>query len=189
MRRGQPPRWSSVAMALAVLFAVAAWPGSTLAAHESTNTLIFEAVDGSSASGDGLIEYRGGGVLDSRWTVQLRFRGLQPNATYVAVIKGRFGATDTPGAETYSELCTIQTSPAGEGGCWWYLVQMQHVDIVQLRVATVDGSPIVQATRREDGPGSITSVPNAFSPPESSPAASPVTTPVASPSPVDLGAG
>ena len=169
-------------MLLAALLALA-WPGRPAsAAHESTNTLIFEPVAGSTtpaAKGDGVIEYRGGDVLDSRWTVQLRFTGLEPGAAYVAVLQGRFGATGTPEAELFTELCTVRASAAGEGGCWWYLVQMQHVDVVQLRVGSVDGAPIVQATRKGEGPGSIVSTPNAFSPAESSPVASPVASPPA----------
>lgn len=176
-----------VATALAALITVIAMGNSAMAVHESTNTLVFEAVRGGGspeAAGAGVIEYRGGEVLDSRWTVQLQFRGLTPGALYVAVIQGRYGATGSPEADVFSPLCTLVASPAGEGGCWWYLVRMEHLDVVQLRIGSVDGAAVVQATRKGDGPGSIASVPNAFSPLEAAPVASPVgsPSPLASPS-------
>lgn len=169
---------------VAVLLSVIPPPRATEAAHESTNALVFVPVDGSpapAATGDGVIDFRGGAELESRWTVQLQLRGLAPDATYVAVLQGRFGEPETPGAAAFTELCVVRTSPTGDGGCWWYLVGMRRVDVVQLRSDTVDGLPMAQATRGGKGPGSITSVPNDFSPP-ASPAASPaVASPVASP--------
>ena len=174
-----------LAIPLGLPIALVSFGQSALAVHESTNTLVLEAVDGSpapSASGDGVVEYRGGGALDSRWTVQLRFRGLAAGARYVAVVQGRYGAAGQPRGDEFDELCTFRATPVGEGGCWWYLVQMQQLNVAQLRLGAVDGPPVVQATRSGDGPGSIRSAPNAFSPPEASTAASPVpATPVASP--------
>ena len=169
-----------VALALGAILG----PHGTEAGHDSTNTLAFEPIDGAThpdASGDGVIAYRGGDDLESRWTVQLQFRGLEPGVRYVAVIQGRFGATGTPEAGEFTGLCTVQASETGEGGCWWYLVQMQRVGVVQLRRDAVDGAPLLQATRDEAGPGSITSVPNAYSPLATPAVGSPVALPIASP--------
>lgn len=185
MRGGMPFRCMALIAVVAVLVGLLSGHRSAAAVHESTNTLVFAPVPGSPApevSGEGVIAYRGGGVQDSRWTVQLRFSGLAPATTYVAVIQGRFGATDTPEAAEFTTLCVVATSATGDGGCWWYLVQMQHVGVVQLRTGTAPGDLVAQATRGGDGPGSITSLRNDFSPPEASPAASPVTgSPVSTP--------
>ena len=180
-----PGRCVALALALALMAALAARPPDAEAGHESTNELVFEPISGSEtspASGHGVIDYRGGSGPDSRWTIQLQFVGLAPDSTYVVALQGRYGEPDTPEAEVFTQLCVVQTSPSGDGGCWWYLLGMRRIDVVQLRLGTVDGPPVVQATRKGDGPDSITSVPNEFSPPPSSPVASPIVpSPVASP--------
>jgi len=176
----------TVALILATLVSLISTSRTVVAVHDSTNMLVFEVVDGSGsppATGEGVIEYRGGSELDSRWTVQLRFGGLAAGERYVAVVQGRYGAAGQPNGDEFNELCSFEATSTGDGGCWWYLVRMQQVNVVQLRLGAVDGPPVVQATRNGDGPGSITSFPNAYSPPEASPAASPLSTsPASSPS-------
>ena len=187
MRRVRATTWLAVAITTGVLLAAVTWLGSATAAHESTNMLVFAPVDASAvpaASGQGVIDYRGGEGEESRWTVQLRFRGLAPGSTYVAALQGYRGEPDTPEATAFTELCVVRTSASGDGGCWWYLLGMRRVDVVQLRAGSLEGAPVLQATRKGDGPGSITSVRNEFSPPEGSPAASPVLASPISASPV-----
>jgi len=108
----------TVALALATLVSLFSMSRMAVAVHESTNTLVFEAVGGdvsSKAAGEGVIDYRRG-----------RAAGL-----------------------------------------------------------SVDGATVVQATRKGDGPGSITSARNDFSPLDvASPGATPIATPVGLPSPV-----
>lgn len=185
MRLHMPGRCGALALALVLSAALAARPRDAEAGHESTNELLFAPISGSEtspASGHGVIDYRGGSGPESRWTLQLQFVGLAPESTYVVVLQGRYGEPDTPEAEVFTQLCVVQTSTAGDGGCWWYLLGIRRVAVVQLRLGTVDGPPVVQATRDDGGPGSITSVPNAFSPPPGSPVASPIgASPVASP--------
>lgn len=136
------------------------------AAHESTNYLSFAAPSGAgTALGNGEVTYHGGDADSSRWTTQFRFTGLDPNHRYVVVVKGRYGADGSPDAEAFTSLCSFQSNSSGSGGCWWYHKVLRRLGIVQLRTGDETGTVVLQATRDPSGPGSITSIPNAFSPP------------------------
>ncbi len=169
----------SGAIVLGILTAIVR-PG--LAVHESTNTLVFEPVQGegaASASGTGTVDFRGGGLEDSRWTATFRFEGLDPGAAYVVAVQGRFDAEGTPGAVEFSPICAFTTDPAGEGGCWYYFVVLINLAVVQVQAGELRGPVALQATRK-DGPGSIVGEANRFSPAQP---ATPVATPTASPAP------
>jgi len=156
--------------AIALLFFVAFASISPLlasAGHESTNALVFAPVDASPsprAAGEGKIEFHGGSEPKTRWTVTFTFTDLQPATMYMVVVRGRFGADESPEATAFTTLCRFRTDTAGAGGCWDYLVELRRVGVVQLRANGEDGAPVLQATREAGGPGSITSVPNRFSP-------------------------
>lgn len=150
------------------------------AVHESTNVLRFAPVADSAiplASGDGVIDYRGGPEESSRWTARFHFSGLEATARYVVVVEGRFGEDDSPEAEAFSPLCDFETDGSGKGNCWWYHLELQRIGVVQLRAGDEAGPVILQATRKPGGPGAITSTPNAFSPPPPGTPASPIATP------------
>lgn len=170
-------------VAIIVLAAPGSWP--VRAAHESTNTLTFAVPSGSgTASGDGVVTYHGGDADSSRWTARFHFSGLESNERYVVVVKGRFGEDGSPEAAAFTSLCSFQSDDSGAGGCWWYHIVLNRLNVVQLRSGDAAGSVALQATREPGGPGSITSVPNAFSPtstPESTPGNG---TPADTPSPV-----
>lgn len=149
-------------------------------AHESTNILDFAPVADSSAplaTGDGVIDFRGGTDENTRWTARFHFLALEPNARYVVVVKGRYGEDDSPEAEAFSPLCEFETDASGTGNCWWYHLGLQRIGVVQLRDGNQAGPVILQATRKPGGPGTIVSTPNAFSPSPSATPATPVGTP------------
>ncbi len=154
------------------------------AVHESTNVLTFAAPSGTgAASGAGTVSYSGGDEDTSRWTAQFRFDGLDSNERYIVVVKGRFGEDESPEANAFTSLCSFQPDASGTGGCWWYHKVLRRIGIVQLRSGDEAGPIVLQATREPGGPGSITSVPNAFSPtptPDATPASA---TPEGTPSP------
>lgn len=162
---------------------------SVQAVHESTNRLVFvppSSVAGSNAAGTGIVDYRGGSAAESRWTATFQFGGLDPIVTYVVAVQGRYGDDGSPEAMEYSSLCSFTSDASGSGGCWYYLVVLRHLGVVQLRQGTVEGEAVLQATRA-DGPGAITSEPNRFSPVDpfapgdpslGTPAATPASTPV-----------
>lgn len=149
------------------------------AAHESTNILDFAPVAWSAplATGDGVIDFRGGTDQATRWTARFHFSGLAPNARYVVVVKGRYGEDGSPEAEAFSPLCDFKTDASGTGNCWWYHLGLQRIGVVQLRSDGEAGPVILQATRNPTGPGSIASTPNAFSPSPSVTPATPVGVP------------
>ncbi|MDQ3043900.1 MAG: hypothetical protein M3R06_01935 [Chloroflexota bacterium] len=173
-RRG----WAGIFLAAVVIVALMRF-GATLADHESSNSLSFAPVEESAApegSGTGLVDYRGGREPKTRWTVQFSFDGLQANQPYSVVILGRFGDDGTPAATTFAEVCAFTTDSAGKGGCWYYPVSIRRLSVVQLRASDATGTPVLQATREEGGPGAIVSQPNRFSP-----AATPGSAPLATP--------
>lgn len=177
-------------MTVAILVVALAIPHvrPTSATHESTNALTFAVPEGPGpASGDGTVTYHGGDADSSRWTSQFHFAGLESNERYVVVVIGRFGEDGSPEAEAFTSLCSFQSDDSGAGGCWWYHIVLDRVNVVQLRSGDEAGTVVLQATRDPGGPGSITSVPNAFSPtptPDATPdAGTPGVTP-ASPAPV-----
>ena len=135
------------------------------AEHESTNALAFAAPAGSGdASGVGTVTFHGGDVDTSRWTAQFAFSGLAPGQRYVVVVEGRFGEDGSPEARAFTSLCSFEADASGAGGCWWYHKELRRLGIVQLRSGDEAGAVVLQATRDPGGPGSITSVPNVFSP-------------------------
>jgi len=172
------------AMTLAFLLAT-----SVHAAHESTNRLVFAplaSLAGSAAAGTGIVDYRGGSATESRWTATFQFDELDPMETYVVAVQGRYGDDGSPEAMEYTSICSFTTDASGSGGCWYYLVVLKHLSIVQLRIGTVAGEAVLQATRTDE-PGAITSEPNRYStvdpfapgdPSLGTPAATPESTPV-----------
>jgi len=168
-------RWLPTLLTVAVV-ATSFWR-PVAAVHESTNTLVFAPGPASAAptaAGNGRIDYRGGTEPQSQWTATFAFVGLAPAATYTVVVRGRAGDDGSPAADAFTPICAFATDGAGAGGCWFYLVGLRRVGVVQLRLGAEGGAPVLQATRAAGGPGSIVSLPNRFSPsPVASPAASP----------------
>jgi len=154
-----------------------------MAAHESTNTLVFEPAGetvASSAAGEGNVDYRGGDATESRWTATFQFTGLTPDKSYVVAVQGRFGEEGSPEAAEFTPICAFISDASGDGGCWYYFVVLIHLSVVQVQSGHVGGAVVLQATR-EDGPGDISSVRNRYSPvdpfaPVASPDASPAVT-------------
>lgn len=155
-----------VGILLIPLLVVFASPFTSFADHESDNDLTFEPVPDSpspAGTGSGLIEFRGGGEPDSRWTITFQFTGLQPESRYVTLVQGRTGEDDAPEASAFSPICTFRTDENGDGGCWYYLIGLRRLGIVQVRLDGADGPAVLQATRAEAGPGSMTSTTNIHS--------------------------
>lgn len=170
----------STVLLLAVMASVV-FPQHAVAEHESSNLLTFAGADSSlpAAGGSGRVEYKGGELAVSRWTATFQFEGLQAGGAYSVVVAGRFGADNSPAAAEFTELCAFRAGADGTGGCWHYFVELQRLAVVELRTPNPAGSLVLQATRAEDAPGEIESVPNAFSPPAiPSPVATPASTPV-----------
>lgn len=147
-------------IALLGLVAVLALPATALAAHESTNTLVFAPVAGSPApdgAGGGIINYIKGTSEeepDTAWSSAFRFSGLVPDTTYTVVVRGRFADPTV-----FSAICEFTTNASGVGACQSQFLGLERLAIAQLRLGGVDGTPILQATRQAvvSGPGSITS--------------------------------
>lgn len=141
-------------------------PFTSFADHESDNDLTFEPVPNSPSpggSGTGTIEFRGGGEPASRWTTTFQFAGLQPESHYVTLVQGRTGEDNSPAAGAFSLICAFRTDGEGEGGCWYYLIGLRRLGIVQVRLDGEDGPVVLQATRMDGGPGSMTSTTNIHS--------------------------
>ena len=152
-----------IALLIISLLAALVSPLTSLADHESDNELAFEpAADSVSPAGSGMgtIEFRGGAEPDSRWTITFQFAGLQPEATYVTLVKGRTGEDNSPEASAFSPICTFRADANGDGGCWYYLIGLRRLGVVQVRQDGADGPVALQATRQEGGPGSMTSTTN-----------------------------
>ncbi len=188
---GMPPgerRMLLIAILLIPSLVALIGPSTSLADHESDNELTFEPVADSPSpggSGVGTIEFRGGAEPDSRWTITFQFAGLQPGSTYVTVVQGRTGEDGSPEATAFSSICEFLADGDGTGGCWHYLVSLRRLGVVQVRLDEADGPVVLQATRHEGGPGSMSSMTNFHSlaltaTPRASPdvpGASPVATP------------
>ncbi|MGI8643925.1 MAG: hypothetical protein ACR2LS_07390 [Thermomicrobiales bacterium] len=180
-------RWTIIIGLVLGMLLVGVGQRLTDAAHESTNVLRFAPPDGTAAdgSGEGRIDYQGGEDEASRWTTTFTFTGLQPETRYDVVVQGRFGEDDTPDASAFTSLCSFQTTASGAGVCWSYIRELRRLGIVEVRQSGNDRSTVLSATRAE-GPGTIASTPNAFSPSPSPASAVPASpsapaTPVASP--------
>ncbi len=163
-------------------------PFTSFADHESDNELTFEPVLDSpspAGSGTGTVDFRGGGEPDSRWTIIFQVDDLQPETNYVTVVQGRTGEDDSPEAGAFSPFCAFRTDGNGDGGCWYYLIGLRRLGLVQVRLDNENGPPVLQSTRQEDGPGSMESTTNFHSltltatprAEEDEPQASPVATP------------
>jgi len=182
MRRSSPVRVSRRSLVLptaAILAFLVLRPAG--AVHESTNTLVFAPVPGSpapTATGTGVVDFRGEPEPESKWVATFRFAGLAPATAYAVAVQGRFGADGSAEADAFTEVCAFRTGDDGAGGCWYYVRAMRRLGAAQLRLDGADGPPVLQATRAPGGPGSITSQPNRFSP---SPVASPLASPAATP--------
>lgn len=161
-------------IALAALIAAAGAPAGLAQEIDyfGTNRLEFEPVGSMSkdASGKGVIDYRGGDEPDSRWRGSFRFSGLEPNTTYIVLIKGRTSATDTtddnsdaPDDQQSDGLCSFTTDDAGKGSCFWYFSGLARLNVVQLRENDIKGARVMQAMR-SGSRGSITTTPNRYSP-------------------------
>ncbi len=157
-----------------------------MAVHESTNTLVFEPAEetaDSSAAGEGSVDYRGGDATESRWTATFQFAGLTPDESYVVAVQGRYGEEGSPEAAEFTPVCAFTSDASGDGGCWYYFVVLIHLSVVQVQSGELGGAVVLQASR-EDGPGSIISEPNPYSPVDTfAPVASPEASPVATPAP------
>lgn len=141
-------------------------PTDSIAVHESDNELTFEPVTGSPApagSGTGMFEFRGGAEPESRWTTTFQFIGLRPGTDYITVVQGRFGEDGSSEATAFSPICTFRTDADGNGGCWYYMIGLRRLGVVQVRLGDENGPVVLQATRKEDGPGSISSTSNVHS--------------------------
>ncbi len=142
---------------------------ASAAEHYGTNSVAFEALKRplpSGAKGRGEVEYDGGEEPKSRWSSSFRFSGMSPNTGYKVVVRGRFGEAGSTEATEYSELCSFTSESDGSGSCFAYFRGLQRLDVVQVR-QTDDDRRVMQATRSSSGLGSITTVPNRYTPPES----------------------
>lgn len=148
----------------------------TLAVHETTNLLVFEPVAQSpapDASGDGVIEFRGLSEPDSQWTVAFAFNGLRTDTAYSIVVQGRFGEDGSTDATAFTPICAFRATADGHGDCWFYLVGLRRLAVVQVREGGANGAVVLQASRKDGGPGSIVGIPPAPSPvPAATPLAS-----------------
>ncbi len=153
----------------------ALWLGTTrdaLAAepvHYGTNSITFVGVGRSApagAKGRGEVEYDGGTEPKSRWSSTFRFSGLNPNTGYKVVVRGRFGEDGSAEASEFTELCSFTSDEDGAGSCFAYFRGLRRLDIVQVRQSD-DDRRVLQATRASSGIGTITTVPNRFTEPES----------------------
>jgi hypothetical protein len=154
---------------IGVVAVAVATPTTALAEteHQGTNRLVFAPVAGSPsprASGSGIVEFGGGVEPRSKWSSTFRFAGLKPDTDYTVVVKGRRGLDGSAEAAAFTGLCSFRTDSAGAGGCWWYFRGLARLDVVQLRRGGVTGTPVVQASSYEPGPGSISREPNRYSP-------------------------
>lgn len=177
---------------LVLLLALAIPLTPSLAVHEGDTELAFEPVEGSRSpvgAGTGLVAYAGGTEPESRWTITLRFSGLQADTDYLSLVAGRFGEDGSAEAKAFTPICGFRTDAEGNGGCWYYLVGLRRLGVMQLRLGDGDGEIVLQATRAEGGPGSMTGSPNHHSLPLTAtpatargvPPATPLATPVATP--------
>jgi len=157
------------AAVVALLLVVA---GSRLseAVHESTNVLVFQPPDGAatSVSGAGQITYNGGPADASQWTATFSFTGLRPDTTHVIAVRGRFGDDESADAAAFTPVCQFVSGPGGDGVCWDYFRVLRRLGVIEVREGDLAGPAVLRATRAE-GPGTIGSTPNAFSPPPPSP--------------------
>lgn len=168
-------RWvSTVALAMALvgmLVSIAPPVTAQEIDYFGTNRLEFAPVGTTSkdATGKGVIDYRGGAEPDSRWRGSFRFSGLAPGTTYIVMIKGRLGKTDapvdddSPDDQSSDGLCSFKADDAGKGSCFWYFSGLARLNVVQLRENDVTGARVMQASRSGNR-GSITTIPNRFSP-------------------------
>lgn len=137
--------------------------------HYGDNSITFAVVGKSlaqEAMGRGNVEYDGGSEPKSRWSASFRFSGLNPGIDYSVSVRGRFGEDGSDEASQYTELCTFTAEDSGAGSCFAYFRGLMRLDVVQLRLAGVEGRRVMQATRSDSGPGSIATAPNRFTDPE-----------------------
>jgi hypothetical protein len=134
--------------------------------HFGENRLKFAIVEPvllATATGTGIIEYKGGKEPASQWRASFRFTGLEAGASYTVVIRGRFGAAGSPEASSFTSLCSFSADETGQGGCFWYFRGLARLNLVQLRAGGENGTQVLEANRSR-GPGSIETDPNRFSP-------------------------
>lgn len=146
---------------IAAICTVIAFP--VFAHHlESNNRLTFAPVTNSpspDASGLGNVNFDKGASGDSDATavfnIAFAFMGLEPNMPYAVAVEGAF-STD---ASVYGELCSFVTNANGNGNCENQLMGLLRLQVAQLRVGDVNGTPVLQATRAGfgSGPGLIES--------------------------------
>ena len=131
------------------LLPVLALASAATAAHESSNTLDFDAVGSSTADGGGTINYVKGASGESEetsvWQQSLRFTGLTPTGEYSVVVKrGEGDAEATPGSRDRT-ICTFTATDAGTGTCTGRFLELRALAVAQLQEA--DGDVVAQATR------------------------------------------
>jgi hypothetical protein len=167
-----PLRRVCAAVVWGMLIAVLAFSSFPAAAqfrdlgHFGKNRLKFAAVEPfllADATGTGIVDYKGSREPASQWRASFQFSGLEPGASYTVVIRGRFGATGSPEAGSFTPLCTFSADDTGQGGCFWYFRGLARLNLVQLRAGSENGTQVLEANRFR-GPGSIVTEPNRFSP-------------------------
>ena len=153
--------------ALLALLAFSAFPAAAQdIGYFGKNRLEFEPVDSFSfpdVTGTGIVDYQGGKEPSSQWRASLRFTGLEAGASYTVMMIGRFGDPGSPDADDFTPLCSVQTDDEGKGGCFWYFRGLARLNLVQLRTEDENESRMLEASR-SGNLGSITTVPNRFSP-------------------------
>jgi hypothetical protein len=130
------------------------------------NRLEFAPVDAASlpdATGSGIVDYKGGNEPSSQWRATFRFSGLQAGASYTVAVRGRFGEQGSEEAGLFTPLCSFSADKQGKGSCFWYFRGLARLNLVELRAGDENGAGIMQASRSGEL-GSITTVPNRFSP-------------------------
>lgn len=160
------PRVGHFCLVMLLSLAAIAFSMSPVTAdHESLTRMTFEPVENSAAptgSGTGMVEFHGGQEPDSRWTSTFQFFGVQSGSTYSVVVQGRFGEDGSSEAVAFTPVCEFVAGEDGSGGCWYYFVGLHRLGVVQLRVGSPDGAPVLQATNLA-GPGSMNRTSNAYS--------------------------
>lgn len=157
--------WCAI-MAVLVLFPAAVMAQDQDIGYFGKNRLEFATVEGSrvpTAAGSGIVDYKGGKELDSRWRATFRFSGLTPGSQYTVVIRGRTGEQDSAEASAFTPLCSFTAEADGAGNCFWYFQELARLNVVQLREGDVDGQRVLQASRSGEI-GSIVTDPSRFSP-------------------------
>lgn len=133
--------------ALATLPALG-FASTAFAAHESSNKLDFDAVNGSTADGGGTINYVKGASGDTEdtsvWQQSLRFTGLSAGTDYTVVVKRGEGDFDVVPGSRDRAICTFTATSTGTGSCTGRFLELRALAVAQLKIGT---TVVAQATR------------------------------------------